>query len=211
MSPARMPILFLLTLIAPFLKECKLALARMLSSLQYSFHLSLLVPLHLLHSHTLLSWTRWLLCLWVTQLTQWRFWQTRMSLGTHLFIFSHPIIIIQLVWTIPLLSMSGLSSCLLITLTLFLLRVLLSSPGLCLQSLLACIIWLSMSPMIHFMWTRISSRMSKLFHFPLFDIDRKRRRSWRSMELFCCFSIFLWFTLVLCNNLNICDFVNFGL
>jgi len=89
------------------------------------------------------------------------------DLRTHLLMFVHHNIIIKLVWIIPLLGMSGLSPCLLVTLVLFLLRVLPSSPRSCLLSLLACIARSSMGLMICFTPTRISSQMSrisKLFH-----------------------------------------------
>ena len=51
----------------------------------------------------------------------------------------------------------------------------LSSPGLCLQSLLACIIWSLMTPMLHFLSVmRISFLMSELFHVShLFYVDKK--------------------------------------
>ena len=67
MFPTRIPFLLQLTFIAPFSKGCKLALVRMSNPLQFSFHHNLpLVPSFHLHIHTLLSWTKWTSCLWVT-------------------------------------------------------------------------------------------------------------------------------------------------
>ena len=87
-------------------------------------------------------------------------------------------VIIQRVSTIPLLRMSGLSSCPLDTLIHCLLRVLLLSSESCTLCLLAYIAQSSMSPMIRFIPpTRTLSQMMmhriELFSFLLFDVDKK--------------------------------------
>ena len=126
------------------------------------------------------------------QKTHWRFWLTRKSIRTHLLMFIHHIVIIKLVWIIPLLSMSDLSVCLLVTLVYFLTKVLLSSPGLFPQSLLACTIRLLMSLVLHFTpLMRISLGISDLFLVShLFDVDKKgekAREIWRFLGVILCF------------------------
>ena len=89
-SPTRLLILLLLMSIVLFWRGCNPALALMLSPLRFSFHRSLLmVLLHLLQTHTLSWWTRWLLCPWDNQRTHRRFCLTRKCLGKHVLIFVH--------------------------------------------------------------------------------------------------------------------------
>ena len=169
----------------------------MLSLLLLSFHLSLPLFLsHLLQMPTLSWWTRWLLCPWVTQRTLLRFWRTRMCLGILGLMFVLHSDIIKIERSIPLLSTSGVCPCLLVTLVLFLQRVLSSSPGLFPHSLHACTVQLLMSPMLLFTTpTRISFPMSELFLVPhLLDIDKKEKKLW-DLEMLgvilCCFNIFI--------------------
>ena len=121
-------------------RGCNLGLELMLNPLLLSLHLSLSLVLSLLlQIPSLPWWTKWLLCLRDNQRIQQRFWITRKRLRILSLMFVLHCDIIKFVRTVPLLGMSGLSPCLLVSFIFFLPRVFSSSPESCLLSLLACV------------------------------------------------------------------------
>jgi len=144
-------------------------------------HILLLILLLHLYTCTLLSWTRWILYLWVPQLPLRRFWPAWMIFGMS--IETTSLMSTQLSDTsrdamiTPIAGMSGLFLFLMHMVSLFWLLALLLVPKLLLQIRLRCIVRSLILPKINILYltrTFLESRIDPTFLM----VTKRRRRGW---------------------------------